>query len=424
MTNVFVTYAWGDSLHEEKVISFTDFLRQKGFNAVIDRLLSQQETAVNFTELMHKTINSYDKIIVLLSKEYKQKAENFIGGVGIEYNIILNDIKNKPTKYILISFNGINSDIIPLGFLGREVVDLISDEKNDYRTLFSKLSDAKIYNFSEVSNTKPKIEAFDIPKFTLTSNESKIEDLKERIEDGVYKYADGHFDVTINPSEFFYNRLVRSFPGVRGLKIFEDSKQCIDRLMLLLKQPLKFKLDEGSTVPVWWFRGGSNMYIENVRRLSDTKILLDHQEMEIKRIAVFNSSMYYKSFVYVEVNPDIQTGLYNIPQTYIQAIASEGKRYTEEYAIFNGIPITREEFDDGAAEVASDIVETHGAELRIRHLTPYNFVITGQASSINSPYFDINSKDILNGILIGKRTLTELCEMIEELPKHGDYPLG
>lgn len=170
-TTVFVSYCWENELYKEKVISFINFLREKGFIADMDIKLMQEESAVDFNRIMHKGITSYDKVIVLLSEKYKVKAENFDGGVGKEYRFIINDIDKKPKKYIFSSFSSINSNTIsqitPIEFAGREIVDLVIDENNNFEKLFSKLTDFEKYIFSEVASETPIIENKKIEKFTL-----------------------------------------------------------------------------------------------------------------------------------------------------------------------------------------------------------------------------------------------------------------
>ncbi|MCW3121049.1 MAG: hypothetical protein JWQ38_541 [Flavipsychrobacter sp.] len=423
MIKVFITYSWDDTEHQNKVISFTDFLRRSGFNAVVDKLLTQEETAIDFMKMMHQNMYGSDKVIIILSKGYKEKAENFIGGVGEEYQFILKDIHLNLNKYILVSFDGVKDEIIPSGLKNREVINLFKDENNNYALLFSKLSDVALYEFSEVSENRPIISVNKISEFSLKEKIPLKRNEEDFIEDGVFQNKQGEYKIIINSSDFFYNRLVRAFPGIRGLKIFSDPKICVDRLLLLFRDPIVFDYTElqGNSHPLWWFRDGSNMYIKKADRLADNKMLLDYHELLIKKIGVYNSGEYGKSFVYVEMSEEKQTGINHISEQYINTCIWEQKRLSEEYAIFNDKLITREEFDDSAAEIEGEIVDVFGAKLRVRYLTPYNFVITGQESAINSTTFDIMSKEIFNGILASTHKIEDLCDLIEELPMFGRY---
>lgn len=169
--SVFVSYCWESEEYKEKVISFINFLREKGFAADMDIIFMQEESSVDFNRIMHKGIMNYDKVIVLLSEKYKIKAESFDGGVGKEYRFILNDIEKQPTKYILSSFFKLTYEIIekitPIEFMGREIVDLPKDEGQNFDNLFGKLTESQKYVFSDVASETPIVEQKKIDKFTL-----------------------------------------------------------------------------------------------------------------------------------------------------------------------------------------------------------------------------------------------------------------
>ena len=70
------------------------------YDAIMDEYLKQKETAVDFNEMMAKMIPNANKVIVLLTPKYKERADQFIGGVGDEYRIILEEIKTCPNAII------------------------------------------------------------------------------------------------------------------------------------------------------------------------------------------------------------------------------------------------------------------------------------------------------------------------------------
>lgn len=157
---VAISYAQDSDEYNEKVIGFVDLLRKKyGYNAIMDQLLKQEQTAIDFNEMMSKLIANSDKVIVLLSPKYKQKADAFEGGVGREYRIIIDEIEKKTNKYIFVTFNSLKQinidDIKPSGIGNREILDF-SAESEQWDELLAKLSDTPIYQFSEVANVKKK----------------------------------------------------------------------------------------------------------------------------------------------------------------------------------------------------------------------------------------------------------------------------
>jgi hypothetical protein len=179
---VFVTYSWDSEEHNEKVLAFTNHLRDQGFDAEMDKHYSQNETASDFYKMMHQAMTDYEKVIVVLSKGYKTKAEAFKGGVGNEYNLILKDIETQKNKYILVSFETISDEITPLNFKGRHILDL-SDKKN-LNELYAKLQNVKTIEFADVGPKKPAIEKTVIPKFEVEEKNLEIGDLLTNMDNG------------------------------------------------------------------------------------------------------------------------------------------------------------------------------------------------------------------------------------------------
>ncbi len=166
---IFVTYAWSDEVFNTKVISFVDFLRKNGFDATLDRKKSQESVAINFNKMMIDGIMNSDKVIVVLNKKYKERAEKFIGGVDIEFQIIFEDRKANPNKYIFVSFEDENiKDISPLAIGGTEILNLKKDQDdNNFNILFSKIKEEQIINFSNIHDEEVEVNKTNIQPFKL-----------------------------------------------------------------------------------------------------------------------------------------------------------------------------------------------------------------------------------------------------------------
>lgn len=168
---VFISYSWGDPEHETMIHSFINYLREKGFEAEFDKMLSQNETAINFTKMMHLAMsNSYDKVIIVLSESYKSKAELFRGGVGEEYSLLINDINNAVNKYVFFSFGPISDAIVPFGLKGREVISKTSPDWED--RLLAKLLDQPRYTFSDIAPQLPTVTAQNAPSFIAEGSQT------------------------------------------------------------------------------------------------------------------------------------------------------------------------------------------------------------------------------------------------------------
>lgn len=176
---VFVTYGWDNEEFNERVYSFVNLLREKGFNATCDKAEMQESTSPNFSQIMHEGLNS-DKVIVVLSNKYKEKVDNPSTGVNTEYNIINSERQSgeNAKKYIFVSFEGTSEQtrkqIVPIMFSGIPILDLKTDEENEFNELFSKLLDEDIIEFSEVADKNITIKKKSLSSFSLSNEEEKV----------------------------------------------------------------------------------------------------------------------------------------------------------------------------------------------------------------------------------------------------------
>jgi hypothetical protein len=210
---------------------------------------------------------------------------------------------------------------------------------------------------------------------------------------------------------FFSKRFSSAFPGVRRIRWFSKSEEAIERLHILLQQPLVFS--DGS--PIWWWRSGE-LQIESFSTLSLDTVLIDEHELVIDEIVAVNAGSYYQQLVYLKTKPSIPSGLYDY--SYIQENQKTIGYAREEFAIFNGKFVTRAEYDDGATDIDGKPVSMEGkAQLRIRYLSPYNLIIAPHDSPINNSNFDSQREDLLNEILRGERQLEDFVAAFLKLPK-------
>jgi hypothetical protein len=166
---VFVSYAWEDEEHNSKVVSFVDFLRKRGFDASMDRKRSQEATSINFNQMMIEGIQNSEKVIVILSKKYKEKADKFEGGVWQELSLIIEDMKQNKNKYIFAYFgNEERGAVTPTAILGTDILDLKKDQdETQFNRLFSKVKEENIIEFSQISQLEIEIKKVEIKPFKL-----------------------------------------------------------------------------------------------------------------------------------------------------------------------------------------------------------------------------------------------------------------
>jgi hypothetical protein len=219
-------------------------------------------------------------------------------------------------------------------------------------------------------------------------------------------------------TSFFSYRLAKSFPGQRGLRWYNNIEST-KRLKILFKEPLRFKsvVFDCPSDPIWWFRGRRAMFIDTFETLSKTKILLGIEEIEIEKIGVYISDAYYQSFIYVVAKAEKQTGIYNKSDDDIKLFKEMWGYYNEEFALLGKKVINRQEYDDGAAIINDKIIDASDAKLRLRYLTPYNFIIAAKQSPYNSRIFTQNTDKMFNDLLENKITFESFLEFMVSLEK-------
>lgn len=250
----------------------------------------------------------------------------------------------------------------------------------------------------------------------------------------VFSYKTDSKNLAIKATEestvFFARRMAEAFPGVRGVCEFSDRKEINKRLSILLQAPLKFEqgLDRADTDPVWFFRAGAAEDIKSFLRIGNNKVLMNTDELLIKRIVVYrDSGRYYGQYVYVEVEADKPCGCYSHNEDTMKYMVDKRGYYDEEFAVFKPswyLPerkITRQEYDDGSAMVNGKPMRLHGrAELRLRYLTSYNFILAAKFSPFNCHEFDRTSGEYFKGMLNGTISVKQFDEYMMVFPKR-DY---
>lgn len=224
-------------------------------------------------------------------------------------------------------------------------------------------------------------------------------------------------------SVFLEMRIADAFPGVRGLHWFDDPKVAVDRLLILLRDPTLFEPNpksEAESDPIWWYRGMNSMYIESSERLSKTKVLINRDELELKRIAVYQDQRRYKCFIYVEAKAEKPTGLYQETKESIEDSVKRWGYSSEPYAVFKNNRIKSEEYHDGSAVINGKVVDVYGAKPRVRYLTDYNFIITSKESPYNSQKFERESDSYFNGILNKSVDANLFFDYLRQYKKHED----
>lgn len=385
MPKVFVSYSHDSDAHKEWVYELACKLVKGGVDVELDQF--DAKLGASLIKFMENGLAEAGKVLVICTDVYNAKAKEGVGGVGYE-NIILTAAlyRNQDTTKFIPCIRGVTSgDKVPPFLDGRKYIDFSIDKQ--YEQKFDEL-------LADLHGVQLR------PKPALGTNPFK---------QGFVEKQPTYFPAP--STSFFWSRMGKAFPGVRGLKWFDDPVQAVERLEILFGPNYR----EGMGAPIWWWRNGETG-VEAFRKLSDTQVLLGPDEYEIKRIAAYSSEAYYRAFVYVETEP--MPSVFEDPESRIQQQLSFRDYADEEYGLFRGRVISRQEFDDGAAEINRKAIDTQGeAKLRVRCLTKFNFLLAAQGSAINNNRFDQARTAFLKEILAGRVQVEDLAKAIELLPK-------
>ena len=133
LIRIFVSYSWKPISNKNKVIDLAERLSNDGIHVILDDWdLKEGQDKYSFMEQMVND-QSISKVLLICNKEYSEKANQRVGGVGAESLIISNDIytQAEQTKFIpvVMEYDDNNNPFVPTFVNTRIFIDL-SDEEN------------------------------------------------------------------------------------------------------------------------------------------------------------------------------------------------------------------------------------------------------------------------------------------------------
>jgi SAM-dependent methyltransferase len=122
---IFISYSWDCPSHEQWVLELATTLRKNGVNVILDKweLTQSGQLLPNF---MERSIAESQRVICVMTPNYKIKTDQLTGGVGYEYSIITAELfSNVDTaKFIPLIRTGEDHDAIPVALKGRKYIDM------------------------------------------------------------------------------------------------------------------------------------------------------------------------------------------------------------------------------------------------------------------------------------------------------------
>jgi SEFIR domain len=129
----FISYSWTSPEHQQWVLDLATQLRESGVDVIFDKWdLKEGDDAIAFMEKI-VTDESIEKVVIVLDKEYAEKADGRKGGVGTETQIITPQIYKKvrdQNKFVgvLSETDAEGKAHLPAFYLSRLYIDLSKEE--------------------------------------------------------------------------------------------------------------------------------------------------------------------------------------------------------------------------------------------------------------------------------------------------------
>jgi hypothetical protein len=140
---VFISYSWDTPEHEAWVLNLATNLMENGVNVILDKwdLGPLGKPLPNF---MEKAISKSNRVICVMTPNYKKKTEKSEGGVVYEYSIITAEIFAdgvNTSKFIPLIRQGAENESVPTALRGRKYVDMRKDAEFEDKFVHELLRD-------------------------------------------------------------------------------------------------------------------------------------------------------------------------------------------------------------------------------------------------------------------------------------------
>ncbi|MBR1754464.1 TIR domain-containing protein, partial [bacterium] len=183
---VFISYCWSSPEHENWVYDLATRLRNDGIDVIYDKWdlkAGQDKNAFMESMVIDETIN---KVLVICTKDYKEKADKRKGGVGTETQIITSELYDKieQTKFIpVIAEQGEKFDsYMPVYIKNRIGFDLSKNEtfEDEYEKLLRAIIDRPKYR-------KPKLGTLPSYLFEEENSNYKTKSIVSSFKNNLFK---------------------------------------------------------------------------------------------------------------------------------------------------------------------------------------------------------------------------------------------
>ena len=151
---VFISYSWDSEEHKKWVLGFATKLCENGIDVILDQWEVSHKGGSLLPDFMINSVSSSERVLCIMTPNYKKKTDKLVGGVGFEYSILSSEIADdlKTTKFIPILREGDEKSSTPI-LLNKRISYFMRDE-DDFEKVFMELL-RDLYN--EPETVKPAL---------------------------------------------------------------------------------------------------------------------------------------------------------------------------------------------------------------------------------------------------------------------------
>jgi hypothetical protein len=146
---VFISYTWDNDIHKDWVLNLANYLIDKsGLNVILDQY--ELTAGQDMNHFMENGLETADKVLIILTEKYKEKADKREGGTGFEYSMIsqnLFELQAGNNKFIPILRSGSLKTSAPT-YLKTRIYHPMTDDSN---------YELGAYGLSRIIHEKPKL---------------------------------------------------------------------------------------------------------------------------------------------------------------------------------------------------------------------------------------------------------------------------
>lgn len=141
---VFISYSWDSDDHKAWAKTLADRLIANGVDVILDQYDCPPGT--NFPYFMEQSVEKSDKVLLILTENYKQKADDRVRGVGYEISIVSAEVYAQDVnerKFIPILRQGDSHSAKPIFMRSIATVDMRqdADSENNFNILLKTIFD-------------------------------------------------------------------------------------------------------------------------------------------------------------------------------------------------------------------------------------------------------------------------------------------